>query len=90
MAEFAHRLVGWLRQIALVAGLLLGQMASLYAQCSQCKAAAATEDGNGGLIIGASMNAGVLYLLCTPMLLVLAMGLYWWYKARQHRQAQQS
>ena len=59
------------------------QIQSLLAQCSQCKAAAASKDEAGNLIIGESINMGVLYLLAMPFILVLFVGGIWWWKSRQ-------
>ena len=56
---------------------------SLWAQCSQCKAAAASEDGSGGLFVGSAINTGVLYLLSLPILLPLIVGGIWYVYSRK-------
>lgn len=56
----------------------------LIAQCSQCKAAAASGEAGEVTIFG-GINVGVLYLLALPILLPLIIGGIWWWR---HRQAQ--
>lgn len=56
---------------------------TLMGQCSQCKAAASSRDEAGNLIIGESINFGVLYLLAFPIVLSLTVGGIWWWKSRQ-------
>lgn len=60
-----------------------GGMYELAAQCSQCKAAAASKDAAGNLIIGGGINHGVLYLLALPFILIFTLGGVWWWKYRQ-------
>ena len=61
---------------------LLGEL-MLFAQCSQCKAAAASKDEAGNLIIGAGINTGVLYLLALPFVMIATVGGIWWWRSRQ-------
>ena len=61
-----------------------------YAQCATCKAAAATKDEAGDLVIGAGLNTGILYLLALPFLAVAFIGFVWYRKKRQLDQAQES
>jgi hypothetical protein len=61
----------------------------LLAQCSQCKAAAATEGEDGTLLFGNKINTGVLYLLALPVLLPLIVGSIWYLAARKRRREQE-
>ena len=63
--------------------LLWWQMGQLAAQCSQCKAAAASEGVEGEVAIFNSINAGVLYLLALPIVLPMIVGAIWWWRSRQ-------
>lgn len=77
-----------LRAILLTFAALLTATVQTWAQCSQCKAAAASTGENGELIVGGSINTGVLYLLSLPLLLILITGTSWYLIARQKRLAQ--
>ncbi|MEM9985625.1 MAG: hypothetical protein AAF804_11090, partial [Bacteroidota bacterium] len=57
----------------------------LMAQCSQCKAAASSSDGEGNLFFGKDLNTGVLYLLALPLILPFIVGGIWYYKVRMRR-----
>lgn len=65
---------------------LSGQHA--LAQCSQCKAAAASKGEEGQLLFGNEINTGVLYLLALPVFLPLIVGGIWYYQARKRRRTQ--
>ncbi len=54
------------------------------AQCAMCKASAeANLKAGGGDPRG--LNAGILYMLAMPYLLVLGIGLWWWSNRRKER-----
>ena len=53
----------------------------LVAQCPMCKMAAESNLKNGGTA-GKGMNAGILYMLLTPYLLVGGLA-FWWFKNRK-------
>ena len=55
------------------------------AQCAMCKASAeANLKAGGGDPRG--LNAGILYMLALPYLLVSGIGLWWWNNRRKERQ----
>ena len=54
----------------------------LYAQCPMCKMAAESNLKEGGTS-GAGLNAGILYMLCMPYLLVGTIGFLWWRAQRK-------
>ncbi|MEL6674422.1 MAG: hypothetical protein AAFR61_19595 [Bacteroidota bacterium] len=49
------------------------------AQCSQCKAAAGATDEDGNLVVGGTLNTGVLFLLTSPFILAFGVYLVWRY-----------
>jgi hypothetical protein len=53
----------------------------LVAQCPMCKMAAESNLKNGGTA-GKGLNAGILYMLRTPYLLVGGLA-FWWFKNRK-------
>ena len=53
--------------ITLIIGLSISQPAS--AQCSMCRAVAASGTGNDAAKAAKGLNAGILYLLLTPYLI---------------------
>lgn len=57
-----------------------------FAQCAMCKGAAeANLKQGGGDPVG--LNAGILYMLSIPYLLVGSIG-YWWWRNRQKEREQ--
>lgn len=65
--------------------LMLCNLAVAVAQCTQCKAAAASRDAAGNLIVGGGINTGVFYLLSLPLLLILIVGSVFYWRIRQMR-----
>ncbi len=57
--------------------VLSGISTELAAQCPMCKMSAESNLKNGGTA-GAGLNAGILYMLITPYLLVGTMAYLWW------------
>ncbi len=57
----------------------------VWAQCPMCKAAAESNLKEGGKH-GAGLNAGILYLFITPYLIVMTVGLLWWWNNRKANQ----
>lgn len=57
----------------------------LMAQCPMCKMSAESNLANGGSA-GKGLNAGILYMLATPYLIVGAIGYYWWRNRKKQHQ----
>ncbi len=55
------------------------------AQCPMCRMSAESNLQNGGTA-GRGLNAGILYMLAMPYLLVAAIG-YWWWRNRRKASA---
>jgi hypothetical protein len=62
--------------LLLVLILLWGQT-DLVAQCPMCKMSAESNMRDGGTA-GNGLNAGILYMLATPYLLVGTLAYLWW------------
>ena len=62
-------------------GMFLFLNIDLVAQCPMCKMAAESNLKNGGTA-GKGLNAGILYMLLTPYLLVGGLA-FWWFKNRK-------
>lgn len=50
---------------------------TLEAQCPMCRMAAESNLENGGTA-GRGLNAGILYMLATPYLIIGVLGFVWW------------
>lgn len=55
------------------------------AQCAMCKLSAETNMKNGGTE-ARGLNAGILYLLSLPYLLLMTFLFIWWKKKKNHSQ----
>ncbi len=64
--------------------LLLVTVLSAAAQCPMCKMSAESNLKDGGTA-ALGLNAGILYMLAMPYILVAAIG-FWWYKNRYRKQ----
>jgi hypothetical protein len=61
---------------------------NLYAQgCSMCKAVAETSVA-GGNTQGSGLNAGILYIMVFPYILI-GVGFFFWFRHRQQLQKEQ-
>ncbi|MDX1941347.1 MAG: hypothetical protein SFU99_12395 [Saprospiraceae bacterium] len=58
---------------------------TVQAQCPMCKIAAESNLKNGGSA-GKGLNAGILYMLATPYLIVGAIGYVWWRNRRKEKE----
>jgi hypothetical protein len=61
----------------LIALFVLTGTADLVAQCPMCKMSAESNMRNGGTA-GAGLNAGILYMLVAPYLIVGGIAFWWW------------
>lgn len=60
----------------------------VQAQCPMCKIAAESNLKNGGTA-GKGLNAGILYMLATPYLIVGAIGYVWWRNRRKENEKEE-
>jgi hypothetical protein len=73
------------RTISLV--LILGLALEMFAQCPMCRMSAESNMQNGGTA-GAGLNAGILYMLVAPYLIVGGLA-FWWWKNRKKEDEQE-
>jgi hypothetical protein len=69
---------------AVLVVVLSGTSSPVAAQCPMCKMSAESNLKNGGTA-GRGLNAGILYMLITPYVLVGSIG-YWWWRNRRKGQ----
>lgn len=77
----------WLRFIPLFALTLMLTFSSTpaNAQCPMCRMSAETNLKNGGSA-GRGLNAGILYMLATPYLIVGGLAFVWWRNRRKEEE----
>ena len=63
--------------LGMVVVLLVVFSTDMWAQCPMCRMSAESNLENGGSA-GKGLNAGILYMLATPYLIVGTMGFIWW------------
>ena len=71
-----HLILKKLTLLALVL-LFISLSTDLLAQCPMCRTAAESNLKAGGTS-GRGLNAGILYMLSAPYILVMTLGLLWW------------
>ena len=81
-----------LRNIIALRTILVLVLVTLFAfmveaQCPMCKIGAESNLRNGGTA-GSGLNAGILYMLAMPYLLVVTIGIVW-YRNRRKESTQQ-
>lgn len=70
----------WTALLFFVVFMLMSQYAE--AQCPMCRMSAESNLKNGGTE-GRGLNAGILYLLAMPYLIVASIGIWWWRNRRR-------
>ncbi|WP_245574447.1 hypothetical protein [Hugenholtzia roseola] len=94
LRPFAYRFLPALRALAcksvatlfLFFAFLLLQTTNLKAQCAMCRASVENNMNNGDSLIGSGLNAGILYLLIMPYLLIGTIAFLWYRHVRKQRQ----
>jgi len=85
--SFSAGMYGYMRPVALMlllAFVFFVNLPDLAAQCPMCRATAESNLDAGGTA-GRGLNAGILYMLATPYLLV-ALFAYLWLRNRRKQQ----
>lgn len=75
MKERIRKYWSWLLVVGLLCCL---HPQPLEAQCPMCRMSAESNLKDGGSA-GKGLNNGILYMLATPYLLVLGIGVFWYY-----------
>ncbi len=66
-------------------GLLLLLAETAVAQCAMCRSTLESNVSDGSFLLTSdNLNTGIIYLFVSPYLLVLAVGLLWYYNARKN------
>jgi hypothetical protein len=65
--------------------ILLAIASDVLAQCPMCKMTAESNMKDGGTA-GLGLNAGILYMLATPYLLLGTFAWLWWRNKQQRRE----
>ncbi len=69
----------------LILGICLFGTVEVMAQCPMCRMSAESNMANGGTA-GNGLNAGILYMLATPYLLVGTFVFLWWRNNKKSEQ----
>ena len=73
--------------------VLLFATTDAYSQCAMCRATVESNVGTGGDVssneVGSGLNAGILYLMAVPYVLIGAVG-FLWYKNNKKKKAKQA
>lgn len=79
----------WIIRLVLLSGFFLCfnalQPVEVQAQCPMCRMSAETNMKNGGTA-GKGLNAGILYMLAMPYLIVGTVGYIWWRNRRKEEE----
>lgn len=70
----------------IIVTLLIGGTQEVCAQCQTCKANVETNLATGGTI-GLGINSGIFYLLAMPYLMVMGLGILWYYSRKKKKRA---
>jgi hypothetical protein len=79
------KIAKYLSILALALTINLTTVPTAEAQCPMCKMSAESNLKNGGSA-GKGLNAGILYMLATPYLIVGALGLVWYRNRKRSKE----
>jgi hypothetical protein len=79
-----NKIIKYATVIGMVALLLIVFSTDVWAQCPMCRMSAESNLENGGTA-GKGLNAGILYMLATPYLIVGALGFIWWRNRKRNQ-----
>ncbi len=68
--------------------VVLGLALEIFAQCPMCRMSAESNMQNGGTA-GAGLNAGILYMLVAPYLIVGGLAFWWWKNRKNENEAEE-
>ena len=68
--------------------VLLAIATASFAQCPMCRMSAESNMQNGGTA-GAGLNAGILYMLVAPYLIVGGLAFWWWRNRKKESEQEQ-
>ena len=68
-----------MKKVFLLVIMAMVSVSPSWAQCAMCRASLENNLANGELVVGASINVGIMYLFVAPYL-ALATLAYFWYR----------
>lgn len=71
------RFINFFAFIALFLAVNMTSLPTAQAQCPMCKMSAESNLNQGGSA-GKGLNNGILFMLCTPYILIGIVGFVWW------------
>lgn len=71
------------KNIALIAFVWLFNSSLSFSQCAMCRATVESSVSNGRGSVGSGLNAGILYMLSAPYVLVAIMGFVWYQNSKK-------
>ncbi len=78
-----------MKRVSIVIVTLIMSVITTYGQCAMCKAALETKVGDTDYVgIGAGINAGVLYLMFVPYILLILVVLLFRFQKKQAQRAE--
>jgi hypothetical protein len=77
-----NKIARWISIFLLTFTMTLGTTTTAEAQCPMCRMSAESNLKNGGSS-GKGLNAGILYMLATPYLIVGGVAYVWWRNRRK-------
>jgi len=80
-----NRLIKYFSLIALVFAISFTTVETTQAQCPMCRMSAENNLKDGGTA-GKGLNAGILYMLSTPYIIVAGLGFYWYRNRRKENE----
>lgn len=73
-----------MNKIVITITLFILSIATSFGQCAMCKATLETKVGEESYVgVGAGINAGVLYLMFIPYLILIGIALFFRFKKKQ-------
>ncbi len=71
------------KNIVLIAIVWVLNSSLSFAQCAMCRATVESSVSNGRGSVGSGLNAGILYMLSAPYVLVAIMGFVWYQNSKK-------
>lgn len=66
-------------------GFLLINFQNIYAQCAMCRATVENNISDGASQVGAGLNAGILFLMSMPYILIASIAFVVYKKVQQNK-----
>jgi hypothetical protein len=77
-----------MKKILAIVVIMLVIAAQSFAQCPMCRMTAESNLQNGGTA-GSGLNAGILYMLVAPYIIVGGIAVWWWRNRKKESEAEE-